>query len=127
VEKVAFGYGKRLRAAIAAAALAAAAALTLGFDQAAPAFGSGEAQTSVRVTVTVRNFAFQPKKLEIAKGTKVVFSNASESQHTATRAGVFNTRRIQPGTSKTVQFQQKGTFPYHCKIHPFMQGKIVVG
>jgi plastocyanin len=26
-----------------------------------------------------------------------------------------------------VRFNQKGTFRYHCKIHPFMRGKIVVG
>jgi plastocyanin len=26
-----------------------------------------------------------------------------------------------------VRFTQKGTFAYHCTIHPFMHGKIVVG
>lgn len=98
--------------------------LVLATSQAAP---ERQASASKAAPVVIRNFAFHPKTLEIAKGTKVAFSNSSEVPHTATRAGVFNTRRIPPGTSKVVQFQQKGTFPYHCKIHPFMQGKIVVG
>ncbi len=57
----------------------------------------------------------------------MVFSNTSGVVHTATHAGVFDTGRIKPGTSVSVRFTQKGTFPYHCKIHHFMHGKIVVG
>jgi len=26
-----------------------------------------------------------------------------------------------------VRFEHKGTFSYHCEIHPSMHGKIVVG
>jgi len=25
-----------------------------------------------------------------------------------------------------VTFNKRGTFAYHCKIHPFMKGKVVV-
>ncbi len=78
-------------------------------------------------TVDIHNFAFHPGTLEIAKGSKVVFSNTSKVTHTATDAGVFNTGHIKPGTSVSVRFTQKGVFAYHCKIHPFMHGKIVVG
>jgi plastocyanin len=55
----------------------------------------------------------------------VTFSNASGTAHTAS-SGAFDTGRIKPGQSVTVRFAQKGTFSYHCEIHPFMHGKIVV-
>ncbi len=57
----------------------------------------------------------------------MVFSNSAATAHTATDKGAFDTGRIKPGKSFAVRFEQKGTFSYHCKIHPFMHGKIVVG
>jgi plastocyanin len=109
--------------------MAAAGALTvaLAIGPAAPASTADTARASRSATVGIHNFAFHPGTLEIAKGTKVVFSNSAKIAHTATDAGVFDTGRIRPGTSVSVRFTQKGAFPYHCKIHPFMHGKIVVG
>jgi plastocyanin len=94
----------------------------------APATGGAAptAEASASSTVDIRNFAFHPGTLSIAKGSKVIFSNSSGVAHTATRAGAFDTGRIKPGKSVSVRFTQKGTFPYHCKIHRFMHGKIVV-
>jgi plastocyanin len=84
------------------------------------------AQASRTATVGIDGFAFHPPALTIAKGTKVAFSNSSGVAHTATRAGSFDTGRIKPGKSALVSFGRKGTFAYHCTIHPFMKGKIVV-
>ena len=84
------------------------------------------AQASRSATVGVVNFAFKPATLTVGKGSTVVFSNTSNTTHTATRAGSFDTGRIKPGKSVSVRFKQKGTFVYHCTIHPFMKGKIVV-
>ena len=100
------------------------AALALVWLQGARA--SGEvAQASGTKSVDIKNFAFHPPTLRIAKGTRVAFVNSSGVAHTATRAS-FNTKRIAPGTTAFVRFGQKGTFAYHCTIHPFMRGKIVV-
>jgi plastocyanin len=63
----------------------------------------------------------------VAKGTTVTFSNSSGNAHTATDKGAFDTGRIKAGKAAAVRFSRKGTFRYHCKIHPFMKGKIVVG
>jgi plastocyanin len=106
-------------------ALALTAALLVG--QAAPAAQSGPAQASGAKTVDINHFKFHPKTLEVAKGTKVVFSNSSGTAHTATDRGAFDSGHIKPGESFAVRFEQKGTFRYHCEIHPFMHGKIVVG
>ncbi len=84
------------------------------------------AQTSRASTVKIANFAYKPGKLTVTAGTKVSFSNSDSAPHTATRAGAFDTGRIGPGASKSVKLSRKGTFSYHCTIHPSMHGKIVV-
>jgi plastocyanin len=107
-----------------AACVALATALLA--SQAATAAGPGPAQASGAKTVTISNFTFTPGNLQIGEGTRVIFSNSSGTAHTATDKGVFDTGRIKGGKAVAVRFQQKGTFSYHCKIHPFMHGKIVV-
>ena len=107
------------------AALAVAGALLA--SQAAPAAQPGPAQASKAKTVDISHFEFHPPTLSVAKGTRVVFSNSSGTAHTATDKGVFDSARIKPGDSFAVRFEQKGTFRYHCEIHPFMKGKVVVG
>jgi len=84
------------------------------------------ATASAAKTVNINHFAFHPGTLRVKRGGRVAFVNSSEVTHTATRAGSFNTGRIKPGKSVTVRFKHKGTFAYHCNIHPFMKGKIVV-
>lgn len=84
------------------------------------------AHASKTKTVGIKNFAYHPATRTIGAGTKVAFSNASSIKHTATRRGSFTTGKIKPGKSVVVRFTQRGTFPYHCTIHPFMHGKIVV-
>jgi plastocyanin len=76
--------------------------------------------------VGIAHFAFHPPTLTVAAGTKVVFTNSSKVTHTATRAGSFSTGHIKPGESVGIRFNQTGSFAYHCSIHPFMHGKIVV-
>jgi plastocyanin len=83
------------------------------------------ATTSGAKSVDINHFAFHPPTLRISKGGKVAFVNSSSVTHTASGEG-FDTKRIKAGKTKVVQFTQKGTFSYHCKIHPFMKGKIVV-
>lgn len=102
-------------------------AVALSASQAAPAAAPGPARASASRTVTVKNFEYAPRNLQVGKGTRVVFSNASGTAHTATDKGAFDTGRIKGGKSVAIRFQQEGTFNYHCKIHPFMRGKIVVG
>ncbi|MGN6254744.1 MAG: plastocyanin/azurin family copper-binding protein [Solirubrobacterales bacterium] len=76
--------------------------------------------------VDIAHFAFHPPTLRVKRGARVAFVNSSRVAHTATRAGSFNTGHIKPGTSVVVRFEHKGTFAYHCSIHPFMKGTIVV-
>ncbi len=81
--------------------------------------------------VTISNFAFGPSTMTVSVGTTVTWMNADTAPHTstadATSAFQWDTGTINPGAaSGPVQFTQAGTFTYHCNIHPFMHGTIVV-
>jgi plastocyanin len=104
-----------------------ATALALLAGQVATASAPPPAQASRTASVDINNFKFHPRTLAVRRGTTVVFSNSARVAHTATDRGVFDSGRIRPGQSFSVRFGQKGTFAYHCKIHRFMRGKIVVG
>jgi plastocyanin len=107
--------------------LAALAALSLaGFAASSGGAAEPTAAASASKIVSIVNFAFKPGTLKVKRGARVSFSNTSNATHTATRGGSFDTKRIAPGKSETVQFDKRGSFAYHCKIHPFMKGKIVV-
>lgn len=90
------------------------------------ASGQATATASATKKVSIVNFAFKPGTLKVKRGARVAFANTANTTHTATKGGVFDTKKIAPGKTKTVQFNKRGTFAYHCKIHPFMKGKIVV-
>jgi plastocyanin len=106
------------------ALLMAIAVLAVAALQGGRAIGA-TATASGAKSVDINHFAFHPPTLRVKRGGKVAFTNSSNVAHTAT-GGSFDTKKIAPGTSVTVKFGQKGTFVYHCKIHPFMKGKIVV-
>jgi len=101
------------------------ALLLVGFVAVDRGHAEPTAGASGAKTVSIVNFAFKPGTLNVKRGTRVSFSNTSNTTHTAS-GGSFDTKRIAPGTAKSVQFNKKGTFAFHCKIHTFMKGKIVV-
>lgn len=103
--------------------IAAATVLLIAGDKGSAASG---ATASAAKSVDINHFAFHPGTLRVKQGARVAFVNSSNVTHTATRAGSFNTGHIKPGKSVTIHFKTKGTFAYHCNIHPFMHGKIVV-
>jgi plastocyanin len=113
----------RVRLGVVAAliALAPLAALHGSGGSAAAA----DASAGATKTVQIKGFAFKPATVKVERGSRVVFSNSSDVTHTATGAG-FDTKRIAPGKAAAVRFKKAGTFAYHCKIHSFMKGEVVV-
>ena len=109
----------------AATAMLIAAALLAG----ASAAGHGRHRAHRRaktIRVNISEFSFHPRTLRVKRGTKVVFANRDSTAHTATRRGSFDTGHIKPGHSLVVKLRRAGVYAYHCTIHPFMHGKIVV-
>lgn len=119
--------GRRLAAMTASAVLVCAflgaSGLASGRE---PSGREPSASKSATASVSIREFSFRPSTKTVDRGTTVVFTNRDPVRHTATRGGSFDTGPIKPGKSKSVRFSSKGTYRFHCKIHPEMRGKIVV-
>ena len=79
------------------------------------------------VTVDIKDFKFVDADIRVAVGGTVTWTNSDSQQHTATAAGAFDTGAIKPGESKTVTFDDAGSFSYACSFHPFMTGTVTVG
>ena len=69
---------------------------------------------------------FSPASLTVAAGTTVTWQNKDTIAHTSTsNNGVFN-GSLAPGGSYSYTFGAKGTYQYHCTIHPGMTGSVTV-
>jgi plastocyanin len=88
--------------------------------------GVASAGEPPREVVRIVDFAYKPSTLRIGPETEVFFFNKGKKAHTATRKGSFDTRRIKPGKSVGILFKARGTYRYHCTIHPAMRGRIIV-
>jgi plastocyanin len=72
-------------------------------------------------------WTFDPAQITVAAGGSITFVDAGKEAHTATADdGSFDAGTINPGESKTVRFGEAGTFAYHCSLHPWMTGTVVV-
>ncbi len=112
-------------ASMLAALLGVRAELASAGGAARPSAAAGEDRRG-EGQVEIEDFAYKPKTLTVAPGTRVVFANRDEVAHTVTRKGGFDSGRIKPGRAFAFRFKHAGTFRFHCKIHPFMRGKVVV-
>jgi plastocyanin len=77
--------------------------------------------------VTIADFAFKPSTLTVGGGS-VQVTNADTTAHTVTAddGHSFDTGSIDPGSSGTFSITKPGSYKYHCSIHPFMHGTLVV-
>ena len=77
------------------------------------------------MTVEILQFKFAPADIVIAAGGSVAFVNLDLVPHTATGDG-FDTGTLRKGERKVVDFPSPGEFPYLCKFHRHMKGRVVV-
>jgi plastocyanin len=79
------------------------------------------------VRVSIHNFAFGPARLEVSRGTRLIWTNTDSDPHTVTSdKRIWASDALDTGTHFARVFKQAGTFPYHCAIHPYMHGTIIV-
>jgi plastocyanin len=75
-------------------------------------------------------FSFSPATTTIKVGMTVVWTNASSTPHTSTSdagsAVTWDSGLISPGATFSFTFTRAGTFTYHCNVHAYMHGTIVV-
>jgi plastocyanin len=79
------------------------------------------------MTVSIKNFAFDPANATVAPGTTVTWVNNDQVPHTATaNDGAFDSGTLQPRQSYSFAFDKPGTYAYHCNIHPDMTATVSV-
>jgi len=78
-------------------------------------------------SVAIADFSFSPQSVTITVGGTVTWTNSGPATHTATgNAGEFDSGNIGNGGNFSHTFSTKGTFSYHCAIHPSMTGTVTV-
>ncbi len=93
----------------------------------APAAPSPSTMGRDTVTAEIRDFMFRPARLEVERGTTIVWTNGGQLVHTVTAEdGSFDSGAIESGNRRPMLFAQSGTFPFHCTPHPCMRGEVVV-
>lgn len=78
-------------------------------------------------TVVIQGFSFQPASLTIQTGASVTWRNDDSVSHMiVSNTNAFSSPVLNGGESYTHAFNQAGTYPYHCGIHPYMTGTVIV-
>ncbi len=101
--------------------------------------GCGTGSTS---SVAIRGVNYHPDKVVVKAGTTVTWTNRDPEPNTVTSdnanipattvtaspkaAGAFNSGPIEPGNSWSLTFTTPGTYKYHCLIHGYMEGEVIV-
>ena len=79
------------------------------------------------VDVSIVKFAYGPKDITIAPGTKIVWTNHDETPHTVTSSDKsFGSKGLDTDDKFEHTFASEGDFSYICTVHPFMTGVVHV-
>jgi len=88
---------------------------------------------SSHIWVLDREPFYSPPTWRVRSGQKVQWHNRSMQTHTITHDGcgqrarcAFHSGHLHPREQFVARDLEPGTYPYHCNIHPFMRGVIVV-
>ena len=98
-----------------------------------PVAFSQQGQDSVIITLGAAdegNFEpFTPRALNVMPGSMVSWTNEDMTTHTVTsnEGGLFDSGPLSPGDTFENIFDSTGELGYHCSIHPWMTGRIMVG
>ncbi len=107
--------------------LALIAAMGTRAVEGAATTSSAAAASTGTPSVTIKNFAFRPAQLTVAKGSKLKITNADGVAHTlSARNDSFSSPVLDPGKRATITLGKSGTFAFYCKIHASMTGTVVV-
>ena len=79
------------------------------------------------VDLNIAKFAFAPKEITVAPGTKIVWTNRDETPHTVTSNDKsFASKGLDTDDKFEHTFASEGDFAYICTVHPFMTGVVHV-
>ena len=71
------------------------------------------------MTVTVKDFEFDPSTIDLSSGaTTITITNNDSVEHSFTLDDDSVSQDIEPGESQTVTVDLTATTGFHCKYHP---------
>jgi plastocyanin len=82
----------------------------------------------VRIGETNNRYHFSPTTTFVNVGGKVTWTNGSDAAHTVTSdsGSELASATLNAGKTFSHTFASTGTFTYHCTIHTYMVGTVVV-
>jgi plastocyanin len=82
---------------------------------------------SSTVDINIAKFAYGPKEITIAPGTKIVWTNHDQTPHTVTSNDKsFASKGLDTDDKFEHTFTSEGDFGYICTVHPYMTGVVHV-
>jgi plastocyanin len=85
------------------------------------------ASAAPALSLDISKFAFAPKEITVAPGTRVVWTNRDEAPHTvAGKDKSFTSKGLDTADKFDHTFEAEGDFEYYCTLHPFMTGVVHV-
>ena len=77
--------------------------------------------------VVIDNFVYSPAPLTVKVGTQVTWINHDDIPHTVdSTQGKFKSAALDTDDKFEFKFTEAGEYPFYCRIHPKMTGKIIV-
>ena len=93
----------------------------------AAAHADQQARAPDPARVKIEDFAFKGALTTIPVGTTVVWTNADDDPHTVTADdGSFDSGGLGQNGTYRHRFATPGRYAYHCSLHPYMKGVLVV-
>ena len=91
------------------------------------ALASAAAPADAGSQVVMDNYLFNPATLTIKVGTTVTWINHDDDPHTVdSTQGKFKSSTLNKGDKFEFRFTEAGEYPFYCRFHPKMTGKIIV-
>lgn len=78
------------------------------------------------VDVTIDNFSFDESTVSVEVGDVVRWTNEQSVTHTVTSGDDLFDATLSSGATLGFTFDEPGSFPYFCAIHPSMTGTVEV-
>jgi len=83
--------------------------------------------TDAAAQVMIDNFVYSPVPLSVKVGTTVTWINHDDIPHTVdSTQGKFKSAALDTDDKFEFKFTEAGEYPFYCRIHPKMTGKVIV-
>jgi plastocyanin len=102
-----------------------AAAVVVALAFLVPMLTSGHAARADEHTDEIKGLAFNPDQITVRAGDSVTWVNHDSDRHHLQGDG-FESSDLPNNATFSVEFPSPGEITYHCTIHTYMEGKVMV-